>query len=137
MREGTGMTHPNAELLRTYLATLSAGKAIDAIQYFTEDCALHVPGRSPHAGTYRGQEAVLEYYTRVFQDTGGKFENLGVDDILASDTHAASLVHWRVTRRDRTIDVDRVVIYRIVDGRIAEAWVRDWDQYAYDELFAE
>jgi hypothetical protein len=67
----------------------------------------------------------------------GKFENLGIDDILASDTHAASLVHWRVTRNDRTIDIDRVVVYRIEDGKIAEIWVRDWDQYAYDELFAD
>ena len=54
---------------------------------------------------------------------------------MASDTHAASLVHWRVTRGDRTIDIDRVVVYRIDDGKIAEIWVRDWDQYGYDELF--
>ena len=56
---------------------------------------------------------------------------------MASDTHAASLVHWRVTRGDTTIDIDRVVVYRIDDGKIAEIWVRDWDQYAYDELFAD
>jgi len=30
-----------------------------------------------------------------------------------------------------------VVIYRIVDGRIAEIWVRDWDQAAYDAFFAD
>jgi ketosteroid isomerase-like protein len=131
------MTHPNIELMSRYLATLSAGRAADALEYYAEDCVLHIPGRSPHAGTYRGQDAVLDYYTRVFQDTNGRFENLGVDDILASDDHAASLVHWRVTRGDRTIDVDRVVIYRIVEGRIAEIWVRDWDQYAYDDLFAD
>ena len=29
-----------------------------------------------------------------------------------------------------------MVIYRIEDERIAEIWVHDWDQYAYDELFA-
>ena len=34
-------------------------------------------------------------------------------------------------------DIDRVVVYRIDDGKIAEIWVRDWDQYAYDELFAD
>ena len=35
-----------------------------------------------------------------------------------------------------TLEIDRVVIYRIEDERIAEIWVHDWDQYAYDELFA-
>lgn len=131
------MTHPNIELLRRYSATLSAGQAADALPYYAADLVLHIAGRSPHAGTYRGQDAVLAYYTRLFRDTEGHFENLGVDDVLASDTHAASLVRWRVERGGRTLDIDRVVIYRIQEGKIAEIWVRDWDQYAYDELFAD
>jgi len=131
------MTHPNIELMRRYSAALTAGKAAEVLPFFAEDLVLHIPGRSPHAGTFRGQDAVLAYYTRMFRDTDGRFETLGVDDILASDTHAASLVRWRVERNGRSVDIDRVVIYRIEDGRIAEIWVRDWDQYAYDELFAD
>ena len=131
------MTHPNIELMRRYSAALTAGKAADALPFFADDLVLHIPGRSPHAGTFRGKDAVLAYYTRMFRDTEGRFQPLGVDDILASDTHAASLVRWRVERHGRTLEIDRVVIYRIVDGLIAEIWVRDWDQYAYDELFAD
>lgn len=70
-------------------------------------------------------------------DTDGNFQPLGVDDILASETHAASLVRWRVERDGRALEIDRVVIYRIENGRIAEIWVRDRDQYAYDDLFAD
>jgi hypothetical protein len=62
---------------------------------------------------------------------------LGVDDVLVSERHAAVLVHWRLSRGDRSIDVDRVVIYRIEHGQFVEIWVRDWDQYGYDELFAD
>ena len=131
------MTHPNIDLIRRYSAALTAGKASDALPFYADDLVLHIPGRSPHAGTFHGQDAVLAYYTRMFRDTEGRFEPLGVDDILASDTRAASLVRWRVERDGRSIEVDRVVIYRIKAGRIAEIWVRDWDQYAYDELFAD
>ena len=105
--------------------------------FYADDLVLHIPGRSPHAGTFHGQDAVLAYYTRLFRDTDGRLEPLGVEDILASDTRAASLVRWRVERNGRSMDIDRVVIYRIEDGRIAEIWVRDWDQYAYDELFED
>ena len=129
------MTHPNIDLMRRYSAALTAGRAADALPFYTEDLVLHIPGRSPHAGTFRGQDAVLAYYTRLFRDTDGRFTPLGVDDILASDSHAASLVRWKVERNGRTMEIDRVVIYRIEDGRIAEIWVRDWDQYGYDELF--
>ena len=131
------MVHPNIELMRRYSAALQAGQAAAALPFFAEDLVLHIPGRSAHAGTFHGQDAVLAYYTRMFRDTDGAFEVLGVDDILASDTHAATLVRWRVRRGDRTLDIDRVVIYRIVDERIAEIWVRDWDQAAYDALFTE
>ncbi len=131
------MVHPNIELMRRYSTALQGGQAAEALPFFADDLVLHIPGKSPHAGTFHGQDAVLAYYTRVFRDTDGQFEPLGVDDILASDTHAATLVRWRVRRGDRTLDIDRVVVYRIVDERIAEIWVRDWDQAAYDELFAD
>jgi ketosteroid isomerase-like protein len=131
------MTHPNIELMQRYSAALTAGKAVEVLPFYAEDLVLHIPGRSPHAGTFRGQDAVLAYYTRVFRDTDGNFQPLGVDDILASDTHAASLVRWKVERDGRSLLIDRVVVYRIEDGKIAEIWVHDWDQYAYDELFAD
>ena len=131
------MTHPNVDLIQRYSAALTAGKAADALPFYAEDLVLHIPGRSPHAGTFHGQDAVLAYYTRLFRDTDGRFTPLGVDDILASDSHAASLVRWKVERHGRTMEIDRVVIYRIEDGRIAEIWVRDWDQYGYDELFED
>ena len=131
------MTHPNIGFMQRYSEALTAGKAAEVLPYYAEDLVLHIPGRSPHAGTFHGQDAVLAYYTRVFRDTDGRFEPLGVDDILASDTHAASLVRWKVARNGRSILIDRVVVYRIEDEKITEIWVRDWDQYAYDELFAD
>ena len=131
------MAHPNIELMRRYSAALQAGQAAAALPFYAEDLVLHIPGRGAHSGTFTGQDAVLDYYTKVFQATEGRFEPLGVDDILASDDHAASLVRWRVHRGDRTLDIDRVVVYRIADGKIAEIWVHDRDQYAYDEFFAD
>jgi hypothetical protein len=131
------VAHPNIEFMRRYSAALQAGRAAEALPFYAENLVLHMPGRGPHSGTFSGQDAVLDYYTKLFQATDGRFEVVAVDDILASDDHAASLVRWRLHRGDQTLEIDRVVIYRIVDERIAEIWMRDSDQYAYDEFFAD
>jgi ketosteroid isomerase-like protein len=129
------MTHPNIELVQRYSDTLSKGQVAEVLPFYADDLQLHIPGRSAHSGTFHGKDAVLAYYTRIFQDTEGRFENLGIDDIMASDRHVVSLVRWRVHRHDTALEIDRVVVYRIEDGKIAEIWVRDWDQYAYDAMF--
>ena len=97
-RAGGPVTHPNVEFMRRYSAALQAGQAADALPFYADDLVLHIPGRSAHAGTFRGQDAVLAYYTRLFRDTDGRFEVLGVDDILAGDDHAVTLVRWRIQR---------------------------------------
>ncbi len=129
------MEHPNLDLMRRYSAAMNAGDAAAALPYFAEDLVVHMPGSSNHAGTYRGQGAVFDYYTKVFRDTDGQFEVLGIDDHLVSDEHAATLVRWRLHRGDRVLEVDRIALYRIEDGRIAEIWVHDRDQAAYDAFF--
>lgn len=131
------MPHPNVDFMRRYSAAMLSGQAATALPFYAEDLVVHIPGRSAHAGTFRGQDAVFDYYTRVYRDTDGHLDVLGVDDILADDEYAVTLVRWRLTRGERAIDIDRVVVYRLANGRIAEIWVRDWDQYAYDEFFAD
>jgi ketosteroid isomerase-like protein len=129
--------HPDIDLIRRYTTALAAGDMPTVLPFYADDLVVHVPGSSRHAGTYHGPEAVLEYYTRVGRDTDGGFRDVQVRDILASDEHVAVLVDWRLHRNGRTLDVDRVVIYRIAAERIAEIWVRDWDQAAYDGFFAD
>ncbi len=133
----TAVDHPNIDLIRRYTTALAAGDMATVLPFYADDLVVHVPGSSPHAGTYHGPEAVLEYYTRVGRDTDGGFQDVQVRDILASDRHVAVLVDWRLHRSGRTLEVDRVVIYRIADERIGEIWVRDWDQAAYDAFFAD
>ena len=129
------MEHPNATVIRRYVAALLAGDAAAAMACYADDMVLHVGGRSRHAGTYAGVEAYLDFVTRVHQDTDGAVEILDVHDILGSDHHAVLLVKERFSRGDQVVETDRVVVYELRDERIVEIWNYDSDQYAYDELF--
>ena len=66
------MTHPNIELMRRYSATLTAGpgrRGPAVLHRGPASCTSRAAARTP--ATYRGQDAVLAYYTRIFQDTDG------------------------------------------------------------------
>lgn len=129
------MEHPNAALIRRYVAAQMAGDAATALACYADDLVLHVRGRSRHAGTYTGIEAYLDFVTRVHQDTDGAIEIVEIHDILGSDDHAVLLVKERFSSGGRVAETDRVVVYELRDGKIAEIWNYDSDQYAYDELF--
>ena len=55
---------------RGYIA-FNSGDAETLLALFAKDVIQHVPGSGPFAGTYKGPEAVLGYYGRLAQDTGG------------------------------------------------------------------
>jgi hypothetical protein len=96
---------------------------------------MHILGRSSHAGIYRGLAEWNEVIGRIYADTDGRADITEVHDVLVSDHHAVALVRERFCRGERCVDTDRVVVYELQDGRIAEIWTYDSDPYAYDGLF--
>jgi uncharacterized protein len=100
---------------------------------FTDDVVIHVPGRNPLSGTHRGKGEVM---TRLFQAWEEAFGSLQVrvHDVLVTEDHVVMLSD-RTAQRDGTeVDMRAASIYHCRDGRIAEAWLMEWDPYALDEF---
>ena len=54
--------------------------------------------------------------------------------MLASEERVALIVRERFHTTDGPVDIRRANVYRVRDGRIAEIWIFEGDQYAVDEL---
>ena len=61
---------------------------------------------------------------------------LAIHDVLASAEHGVVMMAERWEREGRTLELNRVFIYHLRDGQIAEAWAYDEDQRAVDEFWA-
>jgi ketosteroid isomerase-like protein len=98
-----------------------------------DDVVIHVPGRNPLSGDHRGKREVL---TRLFQAWEEAFAHLEIEihDLLVSDDHVVLLANRRAERDGVTVDMRAASIYHVRDGRIAEAWLMEWDPYALDEF---
>jgi ketosteroid isomerase-like protein len=125
----------NRALMDRYLAAWQSGDVAAVQAAYSTDVVMHIQGRSRHAGTYRGLAEWSRAIDAINADTNGRAEIVDVHDVLVSDDHAVALVRERFTSDAGSVDTNRVVVYGLRDGRIAEIWTYDSDPYAYDELF--
>jgi len=88
------------------------------------------------AGAYHGPEAIFRFLARLPKETDGTYRSELVD-VLASDGRAAALYRASGTRRDRRLDIDQVLLFRLEGGAVAEVLALPSDPAAFEEFWAE
>jgi uncharacterized protein len=115
------------------MVTRDVGAIADS---FADDVVFHIPGRNTLSGDYHGKREVL---TRLFQAWEEAFASLEIDvhDVLSTEDHVVLLGDRKARRGDRVCMMRSASIYHVRDGRIAEAWLMEWDPYAIDEFLSD
>ena len=103
---------------------------------FAADAVWTVPGDSVMAGAYRGPESIFRFLARLPKETDGTYRSELVD-VLASDGRAAALYRATGTRRDRSLDIEQVLLFRLEDGAVAEVLALPSEPAAFEEFWAE
>jgi len=128
--------HPNVALLaelRARQRAMYAGEASaeHVAELLTHDVVWHVPGTSPIAGDHTGRDAVNRYFetrralaANTLRIT--PLQSMADDEVVVELADGAATLDgepaaWRTTG-----------VYRIEDGRIAEAWLVPLDLAAFD-----
>ena len=127
--------HPNEQAVREGFEAFSRGDVNAASPLLADDVVWHFAGHNPYAGDYAGKAAVQEVFGRRREETGSSL-SFEVHDVLANDDHAVALVSNKAERDGRTLEWKSVSVYHMRNGRIAEAWTHNDDQYAIDEFWA-
>ncbi len=81
------------------------------------------------AGEKRGKEEVMSFFRAMMTRAGVGSTPPNIHDVTTSDHHAVALM----TRQVGGIEATVAVVYRIHNGKIAEVWPHERDQYAVDE----
>lgn len=127
----TGDLHPNAALLRRAYDAQARGDLDSYLAQLTDDFVLHVVGRSQIAGEYRGKDEVRRHFREIGELSGGTFRT-EVHDVTASDEHAVGLVNAHADRDGTRVELPRIHIWHVRDGRLSELWLHPLDQEAFD-----
>lgn len=125
---------PNVQRLRDGYDAFAKGDLATLRELMTEDVVWHVAGHSEMSGQYEGIDAVLAFFGRMMEVTGGSFR-LEPRTFLADDAYGAVPAAVTAHRGDRHLDVLNIHACRFRDGRVAEFWDTSTDQDALDEFF--
>jgi ketosteroid isomerase-like protein len=129
------MAHPNEELVRRGFEAFSKGDVDTLRELFGPDAVWHAPGRGPLSGDHRGVDAILGFFARTMDLTGGSFR-VELHDVLANDEHAVALYVARGEREGRSLEDRSVLVSHVRNGKFVEAWQHSEDQYAADEFLS-
>ena len=128
------MGHPDEELVRRGYDAFSSGDLQTMRELFDSDVVWHTPGRSQLAGDHRGVDAVLGFFGRTMELTGGTFR-VELHDVVANDEHVVGLHTVTAEREGKTLRDRNILVFHARDGRTSEVWQFWTDQYAADAFF--
>ena len=92
-------------------------------------------GRGSLAGTHKGRSAVIGAIQALLARTSVLAPEVEVLDRLVSGDRVALVLREAVTCDRTRLELRRVNLYRVEDGKIAEIDVFEANQYEVDEFF--
>ena len=122
---------------RQVLKAVYTGEVQAFLEAMTDDYVTHTPGRSPISGDFHGDEHVTVHMKQIGERVGPTFRVRPMGDMLIG--HEFGLVPVRVTaeRDGKVLDTTAFGIWRFENGKVAEHWEMNYDQYMFDEFFSD
>lgn len=122
----------NIETVRRFYAAGPAADDSERAGLASPDIVWHVPGANRISGEYQGRRAVLEAMPASMQPLD-RWE-IDVIDVMGNADLVVATVRVRGSRYGRDVDTAGAHVFRLVDGRITEAWGFTADQTTLDAL---
>lgn len=93
-------------------------------ELFSDDFVWHYfnPKLPELEGDYRGVQELKDFFAKLFQMSKGGFNVNVVDARCVGDELVVTQTCNRISFEGNTIEFDVVVVWRIVEGKIREAW---------------
>ncbi|MGW3418916.1 nuclear transport factor 2 family protein [Streptomyces phaeochromogenes] len=112
--------HPHAMLVRKGYEAFTRGDMDTLRGMMSSDATHHTPGSHPLSGDFKGQDAIIEMYGRLFEETAGTM-NVELQHILVDGRgHAVAVHRVSAERKGRRIDQSGCIIFRIMGDKITD-----------------
>jgi uncharacterized protein len=126
----------NVAIMQRAYDAFNSGDLDTLTEIFDESAVWHLPGRSAMANDYQGSEAILTYFGRLGQETGGTFQ-AELQTLLSDDGDRVVGIQRSTAERDgKHLDVGNCIVFQLEDGRVTDGREHFHDLYAWDEFWS-
>ncbi|WP_327695070.1 nuclear transport factor 2 family protein [Streptomyces sp. NBC_00459] len=112
--------HPHAALVRKGYDAFSRGDMDTMRTLLAGDATHHVPGSHPLSGDFKGQDAIIDLYRRLGEETDGTMRVAVLNVLVDGRGHAVSVHRFTAERQGRLIDETGGLVFRIVGEKITD-----------------
>ncbi|MDR7130517.1 ketosteroid isomerase-like protein [Algoriphagus sp. 4150] len=123
------------EVVTAYSTALSQGDIPTAFSHFSPDTKWHQPGNHQFAGTKIGLAAIGKMLEGMMGTTQGSLVINPTGALMSNGNLVSFPVHFSGKNGDKTVDMNGVDLFEVVDGKIVQVWLFSEDQAAEDEFW--
>jgi ketosteroid isomerase-like protein len=130
------MAHANEDLVRQGYKAFGEGDMDTLRSLFAPDAVHVAPGNNPLAGEYKGVDAILGYYGKLFELSDGTFTAELETMKVEGDDSVVATHRDKAKRGDKTLDQDETLTFTISGGKFTRLVENRSDQPAYDAFWS-
>jgi ketosteroid isomerase-like protein len=133
---GEAMANANEDLVRQGYKAFGEGDMDTLRSLFAPDAVHVATGNNPLAGEYKGADAILGYYGKLFELSDGTFAAELETMKVESDDSVAATHRDKAKRGDKTLDQAETLTFTISGGKFTRIVENHSDQAAYDAFWS-
>ena len=130
------MAHANEDLVRQAYKAFGEGDMDTLRSLFAPDAVHVATGNGPLAGEYKGIDAILGYYGKLFELSDGTFTAELETTTVEGDDSVVATHRDKGQRGDKTLDQDETLTFTISGGKFTRLVENHSDQAAYDAFWS-
>ena len=104
------------------------------LDMLADDVEYYAAGDCPVSGVHKGKEALIKIGQITFKETNGTHK-VKMRRLVANNAYVAVIDTWTATRNRKEIQMNNLLIYKIVAGKVQE--IREFleDESEHDEFW--
>lgn len=111
------MNHPNVQKVLDYLSAVGKQDFVTAASFFTDNVEYRVSGNNQFSGVFYGAAAIMDYFGKMMQLSGGTYKVTGFSDWLVSDSKVLAIANEEVTINSETFQWTRLLLFEFDEAK--------------------